>query len=53
MYCNRKVKLIFLALNNFNFYIFWFPRLDVKQFEVEIDFASWENITASKELRFA
>jgi len=53
MYCNRKINLILLGLNNFNLYILWFRRLDVNQFEMEIDFASWELITASKELRFA
>jgi hypothetical protein len=42
-----------MRLNNFDFYIFGFRRLDEKQFEMEIDFASWENTTDWKELRFA
>jgi len=40
-------------LHSFQFYLFWFHRFELKQFEVEIDFAPWESTAASNVLRFS
>ena len=52
VYCNRKIRLIHLSLNHFHFNIFWFRSVHVTQFEMEMGFASCENTTDLKGLRY-
>ena len=48
---NWKYKPDIFEINSFQFYILRFRRFELKQFEVEIDFASWESTAASNVLR--